>query len=83
MPGARPPSNSQFKGMALVARSRPARIHLLDGSLYTWLGAKALSQVSLMRRNQRGILLLTGISTFHLPATQSRASRWIRGDFSQ
>ena len=52
MPGARPPSNSQFKGMALVARSRPARIHLLDGSLYTWLGAKALSQVSLMRRNQ-------------------------------
>jgi hypothetical protein len=52
-----PVSKSQFKGVALAARSRPARIHLLDGSLYTWLGAKALSQVSLMRRNQRGILL--------------------------
>jgi hypothetical protein len=28
-----------------VARFRPARIDLLDGSLYTWLGAKALSQM--------------------------------------
>jgi hypothetical protein len=27
---------------------RSARIRLLDGSLYTWLGAKALSQFSLM-----------------------------------
>lgn len=67
MPGARPPSNSQFKGMALVARSRPARIHLLDGSLYTWLGAKALSQVSLMRRNQRGILLRPEFQRFIYP----------------
>lgn len=39
-----------------VARFRPARIHLLDGSLYTWLGAKALSQFSLMGGNPRGIL---------------------------
>ena len=39
-----------------VARFHPARIHLLDGSLYTWLGAKALSQFSLMGGNPRGIL---------------------------
>jgi hypothetical protein len=50
-------SKSQFKGVALAARSRPARIRLLDGSLYNWLGAKALSQFSLMGGNQQGILL--------------------------
>ena len=31
-----------------VARFRLARIQLLNGSLYTWLGAKVLSQFSLM-----------------------------------
>jgi hypothetical protein len=39
MPATRLRSKSQFKGVALVARSRPARIRL-----YNWLGAKALSQ---------------------------------------
>jgi hypothetical protein len=40
-----------------LLRSRPARIRLLDSSLYIWLGAKALSQFLLMGGDQRGILL--------------------------
>ena len=69
--GLRDRGRRASKDVALVARSRPARIRLLDGSLYTWLGAKALSQFLLMGGNHRGILFVTGIPTFHLHSTQA------------
>jgi hypothetical protein len=65
-------------------RFHPARIHLLDGSLYTWLGAKALSQFSLMGGNPRGILYNRKPDVpFTVDSGQGHKSRQISGSKSR